>query len=186
MTFRVNFYADQAFLSMVKKILKNCESYTGDYKMDHEPAEAATAIILCTTSCEAFLNLFAREIAIPDFPSYDRKSIVRKIEYLYSQKDLEPDWSSHPLQDIKSLVKVRNWLVHFKDSDLGLIGSEGWIDEETKTRPEIDDQHELKFERVRQYYDSCREVLLAIAKIYNLEESYQYLSDEDYMTYLVG
>lgn len=186
MTFRVNFYADQALLSMVKKILKNGETYTEDYMIDHEPIEAATAIILCTTSCEAFLNLFAREIALPDFSAYERISVARKIEYLYSLKDLEPDWSSPLLKDIKSLVKVRNWLVHFKDSDLGLIGSEGWIDEENKTRPEIDDQLELKFERVRQYYGSCREVLLAIAKVYDMEDSYQYLSDEDYMAYLVG
>lgn len=76
--------------------------------------------------------------------------------------------------------------MHFKDSDLGLFGSEGWIDEINKKRPEIDDMLELKFERVRHYYDGIRTALLDIAKIYNLEDSYQYLSDKEYMGYLVG
>lgn len=187
MSFRVKFYADQAFFSMVKRILENKKQYSGEQKLAFEPEESATAILICHSACEAFLNLFANEVPITDFIKYERKSIIDKIDFLYSQKDQKADWSKLPLQDIRNLDKSRNWLTHFKNSDIGLINSTGkWVIDASNEKPKIDDAIELKYERVERYYENIRKSLFEIAKLYNDQDCFDYLETEKFASYLIG
>lgn len=187
MTFRVNFYADQALLSMVKRILKNAKNYNKEAKMDFEPEETATSIIICHSACEAFLNIFATQIELNNFQEYEKKSILDKIEILYRHKNQRADWSKLPLQDIRTLDKIRNWLTHFKDSDIGLINSMGqWISDEVNKKPKVDDYIELKYTKVERIYKNIRIALLDITRFYEVEEYFEYLETENYNSYLIG
>lgn len=187
MTFRVNFYADQAFFSMVKRILENGQQYNKEQRMDFEPEESATAILICHSACEAFLNIFANDIPMIDFKEYEKKSIIDKIEILYCNNNKKANWSIQPLQDIKNLNKVRNWLTHFKNSDIGLINSMGqWVIDEFNKRPRIDDGKELNFKKVGKYYLNVRKALFHIAKLYDKESSFDYLKTENFNSYLIG
>lgn len=187
MTFRVHFYADQAFFSMIKRTIEKSKIYTGKEKLDFEPEESATAIIICHSACEAFLNILAYHITLENFNEFERKSILDKIEILYRNKDLKVDWSVNPFQDIRNLDKVRNWLTHFKKTDIGLINSMGhWVVDDFNKRPKIDDYKELKYERAERYYQNVRSSLAEICKIYDCNDYFSYLETEDYWSYLVG
>lgn len=187
MTFRVYFNADQAFLSTIKNILTNAQNYTQYQKEELEAAESATAIIICHSACEAFLNIFAHQVQIDDFHEYEKKSILDKIEILYSNKNLDANWSKKPLQDIRMLDKIRNWLTHFKDNNIGLINGNGhWVVDSENKRPKIDDAIELQYQRVERYYRSTITCLIDIVGLYGLTEIYEYLKTEDYTSYLIG
>lgn len=187
MTFRVEFFADQAFLSMIKRMLKNAESYNKDQKIDFELEETATAIVICHSACEAFLNLFTRNIETIDFYKYEKKSIIDKINILYGELGETADWTKLPLQDIRRIDKARNWLTHFKDSNIGLTNSWGsWVVDEVNKKPKIDDSEELKYVRVKRYYDNSRMSLYRITELYQLHQNYEYLKTEDYTSFLVG
>lgn len=187
MTYRVNFYADQAFFSMIKRILENGKLYDQENKLDFEAEETATSIIICHSACEAFLNLFANEIQIENFSEYERKSILDRIEILYEMKGRTVDWTKLPYQDIRSLDKSRNWLTHFKKSDIGLISSNGlWVVDSFNKRPKIDDASELNYKRIERYYKQIRIALLEIAKLYGMELEFYYLENESYNSCLIG
>lgn len=187
MTFRINFYADQAFFSMVKRILENAKSYDDETKMDFEPEETATSIIVCHSACEAFLNIFANQIELNNFHEYEKKSVLDKVEILYSYKNQKADWSKLPLQDIRNLDKVRNWLTHFKNSNIGLINSMGqWVIDEVNKKPKIEDHIELKYIKVARFYKNIRAALFDIVRLYEMEEYFEYLETENYMSYLIG
>ena len=187
MTFRVEFYADQAFFSMIKRILNNAQKYDEQEKIDFEAEESATIIIICHSACEAFLNLFARNIETISFVEYEKTSIIDKINVLYKKIETPPNWESLPLQDIRKIDKLRNWLTHFKNSNIGLVNSWGeWVVDDINKRPKIDDGEELKYSSVTRYYDNIRKSLFEITKLYNLQQDYEYLNTEEYTSYLVG
>ena len=187
MTFRVHYFADQAFLSMVKRIIDNGKLHDEETKISFEPEECATALIICHSACEAFLNIFANNLEITDFFEYEKKSILDKITILLNNTDNKPDWAKNPLQDIRKLDKVRNWLTHFKSSDIGLINSMNqWVKDDFNKVPKINDFEELKYFRVQKYYNNVRATLILIATSYGLEEEYEYLITENYSSYLIG
>jgi len=187
MTARVHFYADQAFFSMVKRIIQNSSHYDKRTKQSFEPEESATVLVICHSACEAFLNIFAEHLSVTDLESFERKSILNKIEDLYKIKLLTPDWSRNPLQDIRKLDTVRNWLTHFKSANMGLINSMGqWVQDEYNKRPKIDDYKELNYERANRYYDNVREGLIELCQVYDCLDYFDYLKNENYNSYLIG
>ncbi|MFB0947846.1 MAG: hypothetical protein QMB24_17125 [Spirosomataceae bacterium] len=187
MTFRVHFFADQAFFSMIKKLLDDSPKHSVEQKFESEIQETATCIIICHSACEAFLNILFNFLSLDNFEDFERKSIIDKANILYEIKGQSVDWSKNPLQDMRQLEKVRNWLTHFKDANVGLINSMGhWVVDKVNKRPKINDYQELKFSRVQRYYDNCREILYELCTIYGVEEDFEYLESEEYQCYLVG
>ncbi len=73
MTFRVHFFADQAFFSMIKKLLDNSSKYSVEQQLDAEVQETATCIIICHSACEAFLNILYNFLNLDNFEDFGRK-----------------------------------------------------------------------------------------------------------------
>jgi hypothetical protein len=178
MTFWENFFAEQAFLSQAKLILNET---TGEFE---DVSKRATCAVLCALALEALLN------SLLQFGSEsDRISIKQKIEKAAKLTENPVDWGRHPYQEISRLISVRNWLVHYKEPTIGLLGAEdAYLPEENggiKTRkrsPRLD----LKPSDLQSYYSVVRKIIYDYAKALNREAEYAYLLTEDYCPWLIG
>ena len=140
MTFRVYFYAEQAFLSFVKKsIYSQCESQNDDIEL------GAVCVFACAAALEATVNsLLKNDKRLIHF---DELKLASKIDTIASLNGEVIDWGIYPWQTIGKLVRVRNWLAHYKNSDVGLVNSDGaWINDDFNKVPKIDPDEELSKE----------------------------------------
>lgn len=179
MTFRVHFYAEQAFLAQTKAMLdRGCS--------DEEPETAAMCILACASAVEALTNsLLSKEI---NFRHFDELRITSKIEQIQIFGGTEPDWGNDPWQSVSRLIKMRNWLAHYKEYDIGLVNSDfEWIRDTENKAPRIDPYRELTFENAKNYYDKSREALYILVQNSGTNESnFDFLQTEQYMPFLVG
>lgn len=182
MTFYVEFYAEQAFLSFVKKSLQSAEA--GD-QTGFTLEIGVVVILACTAALEATMNqLFQDDKRLQH---YDSLRISEKVETLADFAKIRIDWGSQPWQDIQRLIKVRNWLAHFKETKIGLIGGEGeWIKDTVNRLPKLDPDTELSFQQVRKYYNSVLGCLLLLARGLGLQNKYRFLETQEYDYYMVG
>lgn len=179
MTFRVHFYAEQAFLARTKAMLN-----TG--KSDEEPEIAALCILACASAVEAFSNsLLAKTVK---FRHFDELRINSKIEQILLYGGTEPNWGMEPWQSVGKLIKSRNWLAHYKEHDIGLVNSEfKWLSDSHNKVPKIDPYEELTFNQSRTYYDQTRKALEILAQCAGARESeFEFLRSEKYEPFLVG
>lgn len=180
MTYRVNFFAEQAYLDFVKETLANpiadpCK----------EIERGAVCVIALACALEAIVNLLLKEHT--DLRHFDDLRFRSKIETLFDFANLPIEWDRLPLQRIAELIRLRDWLVHFKDSDIGLSNSAGeWIFDGVKTFPKYDPEKQLIFKNVKQLYQSVRQIGLLLSKGVNAEEYFEYLKTEDYNGFMVG
>ena len=189
MTFRVNLYADQAFLSMIKRTIKRIERFSEKTRIDHELEEVASGIILCQSAFETFLNLLTEELQLEETikDKILKANFLDKIELWHQYKPFDYNKTKLPWQDIKRLNSVRNWLVHFKTSNISLISSSsGWINDGINKIPKFDDAVELKLDRLKSYYSSVITCMYIIAKTNYVEDLYEHLKTEKYFPLLVG
>lgn len=182
MTFYVEFYAEQAFLSFVKSNLQSLEvadpkSYTLEL--------GAVMILSCVAALEATLNqLFQDDKRLQH---YDSLRILEKIETLADFANIKIDWGGQPWQEVQQLIKVRNWLAHFKDPKIGLIGGEGkWIKDSVNKLPKLDPDVELSLQKIKKYYGSVLGSLLLLARGLGYQDKYRHLETEEYDYYQVG
>jgi hypothetical protein len=182
MTFYVEFYAEQAFLSFVKNNLRVSESVN---QTGFTLEMGAVIVLACAAALEATLNqLFQDDKRLQH---YDSLRISEKIETLADFANIKIVWGGQPWQEIQRLVKVRNWLAHFKETKIGLIGGEGkWIKDSVNKLPKLDPDVELSLQQVRKYYDSVLGSLLLLAKGLGYQDKYRYLETEEYDYYQVG
>jgi hypothetical protein len=181
MTFRVNFYAEQAFLSFVKKMIEKTESGSED-----ETEVSAVCVLACAAALESGVNyIFLNYTNNTDF---DKLNIKSKIEYITSSSTEKIKWSEGFWQNIILLINSRNWLAHYKESDIGLINSEcKWIKDDSNEIPKIDPNHVLNISNIKKYYESTRSALKFL--IYTTKGdliTHEYLDDEDYSPLIIG
>ena len=180
MTFRVHFLAERAYLSFVK------ESLTISYS-DHEKEVERGAVCAIALACalEAIVNsLLANYTSLRH---YDDLRFRSKIDTLYDFGNLELAWDRLPLQRIASLIRIRDWLVHYKNSDIGLINSEGdWIVDAINKLPKHDPDAELAFNNIELLYRAVLETTIGLAVALNAEEEFAYLKTEEFTSFLVG
>lgn len=179
MTYRVHFYAEQAFLARTKAMLA-----TGQKEEEREIS--ALCILACASAIEAFSNsLLANTVK---FRHFDELRISSKIEHLLLHGGTETDWGVEPWQSVGRLVRSRNWLAHFKDHDIGLVnGKFEWLGEPHNKLPKIDAFKELTFAQSRKYYDHTRNALELLARSAGADEAeFEYLRSENYEPFLVG
>jgi hypothetical protein len=181
MTFRVNFYAEQAFLSFVKKSIDNPSS-----GKDEIVENGAMCVIACVASIESFVNSLLKQDG--RFRHFDELKLGSKIETLADFGGIEIDSGSQPWQHISRLIRVRNWLVHYKDSDIGLINSAGeWIIDDLNKYPKIDPDIDLSILSIRKFYNSTRQILIELAKGLQIDSYfYEFLDTENYEAFQVG
>lgn len=190
MTFRVTLYAHQAFLSMIKRTLVRIDKWSEKIKFKFEVEETATCIILCQTALESFLNDFYKEvIATSNYDDFEKKNFMDKINFFYEEKNKKPDWDKGCLQSVKKINSIRNWLIHFKDGNIGLISStHGWVlDKNNKTKV-YDFHNDLKVEKVKKYYNDTRRAMNQILELYEYDSFFPFdsIKTEKYEPYLVG
>jgi hypothetical protein len=141
---RVTFYAERAFMKFVRRTL--------DSHSHGLPPEAAA---VCILSLAAALEALVNQLFISDerLPYFDELHLQSRIQLLATWGKVKVDWGRTPWQDVKQLIRVRNWLSHFKDPDVGLISlSEGWVQDLAKTRRKADPSKELTRSALARYY----------------------------------
>lgn len=182
MTFYVEFYAEQAFLSFIKNNLQSAEA--GE-QTSFTLEKGAVIVLSCAAALEATLNqLFQDDKRLQH---YDSLRILEKAETLADFAKIKIDWGSQPWQEIQRLIKVRNWLAHFKETKIGLISGEGkWIKDSVNRLPKLDPDIELSLQQVKRYYDSVLGSLLLLAKGLGLQDKYRFLETQEYDYYMVG
>ena len=187
MTFRVTLNADQIFLSMVKRTIERMKTYDEATLQKYEVEECATCIILCQAALESVVNTIGiEELDATLFEVFDRKSLLDKLHYLFEKQGCAIDWSTKSFQKIKQLNIIRNWLIHFKDGDIGLLSSNsGWLlDKHHKTK-KFDLHKALSLSSTTLYYQETRQILHQLTTLFNSLQSESYLT-EDFEAYLVG
>jgi hypothetical protein len=190
MTHGLLFYADQTFLSFIKRTITHPPKNKKEIR-DY----SSVAILACHAAMEYILNcLFQYDQRLE---VYDELKISSKIKTLARFGNYEINWGELPWQDISRLIKVRNWLSHFKDPYIGLKGgflqtkdrSGVWVVDSVNKRPQIDPELELTIDTVEKYYNSVRNAMLILIKNLIKEDEldfFDYLASEEYIIFKLG
>lgn len=179
MTFRVHFYAEQAFLAQTKAMLAD-----RDKKLEHQ--KSALCILACAAAIEAYCNSLLGKVIM--FRHFDELRISSKIEHIQLHGGKEPSWGTEPWQTVGQLLRVRNWLAHYKDHSVGLVnGDLQWLADSSNKPPKIDPYKELTFDRAQRYYDLTRQTLILLASDagVGIEEA-DFLRSEEYQIFELG
>ena len=181
MTFKVYFYAEQAFLSFVKKSLINPTT-----DKDEVVEAGAVCVLACAAALEAMVNSLLKDSG--RLRHFDELKLRSKIETIADFGGEIIDWGVQPWQDIAQLIRVRNWLAHYKDPDIGLVNSESeWIKDSVNKAPKIDPDRELSMKVVKNYYDSTRQGLKTLATCLHVDTYLvEFLDTEKYEPFPVG
>lgn len=181
MTFYVYFFAEQAFLSQVK-LLSNIV-HTSSMK---EIEAGAVCVLACSAAVEALTNSLL--INNVKFKHFDELRLASKIEYIGEYHGKPINWGDTVWQQIAALIRLRNWLSHYKDSNVGLIGSDGeWLKDTINQLPKIDPKIELSSIKIKIYYKATLTALKQLVLLCQAElEEFAYLETEDFESILVG
>ncbi len=180
MTFSVTFFAEQAYLSFVKDYFDNPPD-------EHEKAVERGAVCVIALACglEAILNQILRNHS--NIRHWDDFRYVSKVETACDIADVELDWGREPFQSISNLIALRNWLVHYKNPEIGLINSDGdYLESDYWKIPKRSPDTELIPKNIQRLYDHVREYLISISSGLNLDHEFDYLESQDYYAFLVG
>lgn len=179
MTFRVHFYAEQAFLSQAKTLSESDDKEKG--------AEiTALCLVACVMAIEAVCNrLLSSSLSNEEMR---KLSIKDKMDMALSVQAEKINMCADPWSSIDRLIKVRNWLVHYKDYDLGLVnGDFKWIDSPDGKKAEFDPFTELTLVKAKKYYRRTLEALqILVSSVEEDASEYEYLQTEKYEPFLVG
>lgn len=181
MTFRFYFFAEQAFLSQVKLILKkDHDSY------ESEIEAGAICAIACAAAIESIANrLISESLGLENFIN---NKLEEKIELIGKHNGKTIPWDTQPWQKISELIRTRNWLMHFKRNDIGLANSEmQWINDSHNKPPKIDPNKNLSKVNSEKYYHSVLSAskILALCANETLGE-FGFLESESYQSVLIG
>ncbi|WP_304350740.1 hypothetical protein [Comamonas testosteroni] len=179
MTYRVCFYAEQAFLSQAKAMLEKGQS-------SEEVEVSAMCVLACASAIEALSNSLLSKVIM--FRHFDELRIASKVEHIRLHGGQEPSWGEEPWGSVLRLIKLRNWLAHYKDHDNGLVNSEFVaLKEPGKARPTFDCYEDLTLKRARQFYDHSRAAMLTLVQCSGANEGeFDYLRTEQYVPVLIG
>jgi hypothetical protein len=167
------------FLSFVKRSLSDAASMK---KMESRES-SALCILACATALEAKVNdMLSRDGRLP---AYDELRMKSKMETCAHWADSEIKWSERPWSEVGRLLRIRNWLVHYKEAELGLVNTRmEWIRDGHHKPPKIDPVAELTMKRIGEFYKTTREAMVLLSKWMNLDEfEYSYLEREDYCAF---
>jgi hypothetical protein len=153
---------------------------------DQEIESGAICAIACAAAIEAIANrLLSEHLKISYF---DELRISSKFEFIAKSNGYKLAWGEHPWQEIAELIRIRNWLIHFKSSSIGLLNSDGvWLKDEYNQIPRIDPGLHLRRAKSKKYYESVLQASksLVLHCQDNLDE-YSFLETENYQSILIG
>lgn len=153
---------------------------------DEELSVGAVCIFACAAALESTVNSLLREDG--RFSKYDELRLSSKIETIAELANKKIEWGRAPWQEIDKLIRLRNWLAHYKDPNVGLINSSGeWLKDEVNRLPKFDPNVELSQNKITHYYDAARTALHELAIYLNqYHGNYEFLDAEEYTPYLLG
>ncbi len=171
MTFYVDFYADQAFLLFVKQRISEKEIF--------DVQDGAVCVISSAAALEAIVNQMF--ILKPILKYYDSLRFKEKIETLCEFGGTKISWGEEPWQTISELGKVRNWLIHYKDTTIGLMNNEfQWVVGGENRKPRMDPDIFLSKAYSEKYYKSVLDGALRLANYLDVSSEFDSLSSQDY------
>lgn len=173
MTAAFEFYAEQAYLSFVKKLLDRRSTK----KLGVE--ERVVSVLACAAAIEAMVNrLFDLQGALEQHQSL---SLEQKIEILAKKSGANRNWGNPPWQNIKELIQVRNWLAHYKESWLGLMNSESqWVPDHNQKMPRFTPQNAFCTECIENYYRNIIAIVTLMANGLGCMDQFAYIQSEVY------
>jgi hypothetical protein len=184
MTFGVYFHAERALLRFVKEAV-DPGSPTGTALSPTELANGSVCVFACAAALEAMANtLLLRDGRLRH---WDELRIRSKLDTLADFGATPIEWGRQPWQDIAMLIRVRNWLAHFKDPEIGLIGEGGsWVEDGVNRTPGIDPEAVLSKDSIRCYYDAVRSGMALLARGLGQADEFEFLVAERYDHLYVG
>lgn len=173
MTSRVEFHAEEAMLWSVRYALQTYPDPEQSTPYAYIAAGAA-----CILSLQAALEAIANSILEEQdtLQHWDELRLKSKIDTIANLNNAQIDWGAMPWQEISYLIRLRNWMAHNKERDIGLVGAEDCWLEEHKFNP----KKELLVDRVRRFYDAVRDAGLLLAQHANQIDEYEFLVTEQY------
>ena len=194
MTFNVFFYPEQAFLGFVKRTIKKWEYENfqlGDdidiEEIGQDIDDGAVAIIALVAAIEATVNSIFKYDG--RFRQFDELRLESRLNLIYELNCASIEWGQQPWQDISRIIRIRNWLAHFKESNvIGLTSVDGdWIQDSVNRPPKIDPQYELSIAQVKNYYNSIRNGLIGISSLSEKYSQWRRIFEEErYDSILIG
>jgi len=173
MTHRLYFFAEQAYFSFVKDSIDKPI-------LDQEKAveRGSICVIALTCALEGVLNKLLKEHT--NFRNWDDLRLKSKVETMLDFAGLPIDWGRSYLHEIADLIALRNWLVHFKENNIGLVNSAGqWIKDNNKL-PKRNPDTELSTSNVRRLYTAVIEYCVDVTNGLGVAAHFEYLQTEDY------
>lgn len=177
MTFSVHFYSEQALLWSVRYALKTFPST--DINPYAYLAVGSSAVLSCAAALEAIANqLIQRQEKLIH---WDELRLSSKIETIAQLEGNTIEWGGQPWQELARLIKLRNWLAHYKYAHVGLSGAEDtWVIDDYNHKPKIDPEIDLKRESIALMYNAVRDAGYQLSTMLSIESEYEFLKNEDY------
>jgi hypothetical protein len=156
---------------------------------DMKKMEQRESSVLCIVACATALEAKANELLANDgrLPAYDDLRLRSKVETIAHWAGDVVNWGAQPWNEIGRLLRIRNWLIHYREAELGLVNTRmEWVKDGHHKPPRLDPIEELTMDRVAKYYRSVREAMLLLSKWMKLHDfEYQYLEKEDYCAFFL-
>lgn len=181
MTFHEIFSAEQLFLMKAKSVL---ESEEDTVYPERSLADRTLAIIACAFALEAILNLLFRQSN--RVKHFDGMSVRAKMEVLGAFGNVDIRFDSSPWKELNELIKTRDWLVHFKEPTIGLLGSCGYITNVDTKIPKLAPYKSLSIDNLSIYYESILCACRLLAQGLGLREHFDYLWTQQYEPWMIG
>jgi hypothetical protein len=166
----VDYSAEQVFLKFVKDTLEAGRDDSGTVS-----PSGAVCVLANAAAVEALANRYF--IYLDRLPEFDQLKTMSKIAALGKLAGNPIDWGRPPWQQVAKLIRVRNWLAHYKESrgnsePVGVAGHDP---------NKFDPSRDLTGRAIRSYYDGTREGFAALAQMLGIPETeYGYLVSERY------
>lgn len=163
----VDYSAEQVFLGFVKNALEGSS--------DPATPSGAVCVLANAAAVEALANRYF--ICLDRLPEFDQLKPMSKIEALVSLAGQTVDWGRAPWQQVARLIRVRNWLAHYKEArgETELVGIAG------HRSSKFDPGGDLSWNAIRGYYEATREGFVTLARGLGLDESeFGFLNTEEY------
>jgi hypothetical protein len=155
------------FLEFVKQTLADSP--------DPPTPSAAVCVLANAAAVEAVANRYF--ICLDRLPEFDQLKPMSKIEALAEIAGQTIDWGRSPWQQVARLIRVRNWLAHYKEArgETEMVGIAG------HRLSKFDPIGDLSWKAIREYYEATREGFASLGRSLGLDESeFGFLGTEEY------
>jgi hypothetical protein len=181
-TFHVHFIAQDALLQFVRWAL---EEGKGKPDPDDEGVVRGSACVLaCAAALEAAVNDLIQDTGLSH---WDELRLSSKIDTLAELQGTRIPWGHDPWQTVVTLIRVRNWLAHYKDPHIGLMGAQGeWVEDSSNKPPKIDPKAALGRGSVSRYFEAVVKAICCLKQLRGEVEDCTEALDQEFEPFRVG